>query len=338
MSEFTRHIKKSVHKSAIAVAISLASYTASADIVTSVKPLGFIASSIAEGVTETQVLVPPGASPHDTYLKPSDVLLLKKADLAIWIGEDVDANFSKIINEYLGADKKLQLSELEEIEDLLIEGEEGHDHSHSHNHHSDSHEEEDAEHSHNHAHKQEGHSHAHDHHHDSSVNWHIWYSPQISHIVAQEIAERLTHIYPDKKQRIAKNLAQFEQSLATQSEKIKVQLAPYKDRGFYVFHDAYGYFNTAYGLNQTGYFTINPLVAPGAKTLAKIKQEIQQHKVSCLFAEPQFTPKVIESLSQSTGVKVGRLDPIGDNVQLGKDSYAAFLQATADSYAQCLAQ
>ena len=31
----------------------------------SVKPLGFITSSIANGVTDTQVLVPAGASPHD---------------------------------------------------------------------------------------------------------------------------------------------------------------------------------------------------------------------------------------------------------------------------------
>ncbi|MFC2311799.1 MAG: metal ABC transporter solute-binding protein, Zn/Mn family [Rothia dentocariosa] len=89
---------------------------------------------------------------------------------------------------------------------------------------------------------------------------------------------------------------------------------------------------------DSSYFTINPLVAPGAKTIAHIKEEIEEHHVNCLFAEPQFTPKVIDSLAQSTKVNVGRLDPIGDNVQIGPNSYANFLQATADSYAQCLSK
>ena len=36
-------------------------------------------------------------------------------------------------------------------------------------------------------------------------------------------------------------------------------------------------------LNQTGYFTINPLVAPGCKTIAHIKEEIEEHHVNCLL-------------------------------------------------------
>ena len=71
---------------------------------------------------------------------------------------------------------------------------------------------------------------------------------------------------------------------------------------------------------------------------ANIKEEIAEHKVNCLFAEPQFTPKVIESLAQNTKVNVGQLDPIGDKVTLGKNSYAKFLQSTADSYMECLAK
>ena len=42
---------------------------ASAAVVTSMKPLGFIAAAIADGVTETQVLLPDGASEHDVLVK-----------------------------------------------------------------------------------------------------------------------------------------------------------------------------------------------------------------------------------------------------------------------------
>ena len=47
---------------------------------------------------------------------------------------------------------------------------------------------------------------------------------------------------------------------------------------------------------------------------------------------------MIESLAQNTKVNVGQLDPIGDKVNLGKNSYATFLQSTADSYMKCLAK
>lgn len=313
---------------AIAAAILSFSAAASATIVTSVKPLGFIASSIANGVTDTEVLVPAGASPHDYSLKPSDVQKLKSAEMLIWIGEDVDAFLDKSIDD-LDYKKVLTIKDIAAIEPFLLKGE------HHHHHHG----EDDAHEGHDHKHEHEGHEHHHDHEHeDLGVNWHVWYSPDISKAVAQRIAAKLLKQYPEKKDLIEKNVAKFNRTLDEQSAKIKTQLADVKEKGFYVFHDAYGYFNNAYGLKQTGYFTINPLVAPGAKTLAKIKEEIAEHKVTCLFAEPQFTPKVIESLSKGTKVNVGRLDPMGDAVKLGANSYAAFLQFTADSYAQCLAK
>lgn len=325
-------MKKLLKISAISAALLSAPMMANADVLASVKPLGFIVSSIADGVTNTQVLVPTGASPHDYSLKLSDIQKVKSADLVVWIGEDVDAFLDRPIDQ-LDRKKVITIADIGDVEPLLSQAhhehfhEDGdHDHKHEHKH--------ERKHEHEHGH----HGHDHDHHEGLTTNWHVWYSPAISKIVAQKVADKLTAQFPDKKDLITQNLADFNRTLAEQGEKITAQLANVKDKGFYVFHDAYGYFNDAYGLKQTGYFTINPLVAPGAKTLAHIKEEIAEHKVNCLFAEPQFTPKVIESLAQNTKVNVGQLDPIGDKVALGKNSYAAFLQATADSYAECLAK
>ncbi|MFZ7324407.1 zinc ABC transporter substrate-binding protein ZnuA [Avibacterium avium] len=329
--------------SAVALATFFAT-SANASVVTSIKPLGFIASSIADGVTDTQVFVPAGASPHDYHLKPSDVQKLKAADLVLWIGEDVDQFLAGSLKKNVDASKVVTIAKLAGITpDMLAKGEHHH-HDHDHHHHDGEDHDHDHEHHHDHG-KSEAHEHqhnhgtddAHDHDHDElETNWHVWYSPRISQVVAEALADKLTQQFPAKKALIEKNLAEFNRTLNAQNEKIKQQLAPVQKKGFYVFHDAYTYFNEAYGLNQMGAFTINPLVAPGAKKLAEIKEEIEEHKVGCLFAEPQFTPKVIETLHKSTGVKVGRLDPMGDAVALGKDSYANFLQYTADSYYNCL--
>ena len=307
--------------SILSTALLGATFTAQATVVTSIKPLGFIASSIADGVTDTEIIVPTGASPHDYNLKPSDVQKLKSAELIFWIGKDVDAFLEKSIHQ-VDQQNVLAIADITGVKELLTKSE---------HHHHDEHESH--EHSHDHAH--DGHHHEVDEN-GLTINWHVWYSPEISKLAAAQLADKLAEKYPSQKAKITENLANFNRTLDEQSAKIKGQLAAYQDKGFYVFHDAYGYFNDAYGLKQTGAFTINPLVAPGAQTLAHIKEEIEAHKVSCIFAEPQFTPKVIDTLSKNTGVHVGRLDPIGDGISLGKNAYGNFMQFTADSYAECL--
>ena len=314
-------MQKRLKLTALSTALVTFAGAANAEILASIRPLGFIASSIADGVTQTQILVPPGASPHDYNLKLSDIQKVKSADLVIWIGEDVDSFLTKSVSQLEGKNV-LTISELNELAPLLSKA--------AHHHHDES------EHHHHHEHGIDAHGHHHEEQNDLEINWHVWYSPEISRIVAQKVADKLTVQFPNKQERIARNLAEFNRTLSLQSDKIKAQLAPFNDKGFFVFHDAYGYFNDAYGLNQTGYFTINPLVAPGAKTLAHIKEEITEHRVRCLFTEPQFTPKVVESLSKNADVNVGRLDPMGEAVELGPNSYANFLQFTADSYAECL--
>lgn len=51
----------------------MSAISAQAAVVSSVRPLGFIAAAIADGVTSTEVLLPDGASTHDYALRPSDV-------------------------------------------------------------------------------------------------------------------------------------------------------------------------------------------------------------------------------------------------------------------------
>ncbi len=296
-------------KKIVIATVLVLSSVVQATIVTSIKPLGFIAAGIANGVTDTEIIVPAFASPHDYSLKPSDMLKLKSGTLVVWIGKDVDAFLDHAITQ-LPQDKVLTLAKLlQQQSSLLLSGE---PHAHHHD--------------------------AHAHHHDGAeaINWHIWLSPKIANLISEAIAMRLEKLYPEKVSQIRANLAEFRQALTVENAKIQAQLSPLKAKGFYVFHDAYSYFNRAYHLNQLGYFTINPMITPGAKTFAAIKKEVNANKVQCLFTEPQFTPKMIDILHQETNVKVGVLDPIGSDIPLGKNSYMQFLQKLANSYVECL--
>lgn len=316
-------------KSILAATLLGAAAWSNADVLTTVKPIGFIASAITEGVTDTKVLLPVTASPHDYSLKPSDVKQLQSAQLVVWVGEGLETFLEKSV-EKLPKEKVLTLDEVPAIEAIVAKTKKADHDEHDH----DGHEHAAHEHGdHDHDHDEHGHE---GHHHDK--DWHIWFSPEASQVVAEQIAERLSQQLPEQKAKIADNLAAFKASLAAKSSEIAKQLTPVKAKGYYTFHDAYGYFERAYGLNSLGSFTINPSVAPGAKTLAAIKKNIAAHKAECLFAEPQFTPKVIESLSKGAEVKVGQLDPLGEKVELGRQSYPQFLQAVADEFSHCLAK
>ncbi len=53
------------------------------EVLTTIKPLGFIAAAITDGVSEPKVLLPTGASPHDFSLRPSDIRSINSADLVV---------------------------------------------------------------------------------------------------------------------------------------------------------------------------------------------------------------------------------------------------------------
>ena len=51
-----------------------------------------ITTALVEGIetAHVDVMLPSGASPHTYALKPSDMQMLQRADLAIWVGEDLE--------------------------------------------------------------------------------------------------------------------------------------------------------------------------------------------------------------------------------------------------------
>ncbi|AOV97225.1 zinc ABC transporter substrate-binding protein [Edwardsiella hoshinae] len=326
-----------VKRTLIASALSLCAWvtSAQADVVTSIRPLGFIAAAIADGVMPTEVLLPDGASPHDYALKPSDIKRLRDADLVVWIGPEMESFLAKPTQQ-LENNKNLILSTLPGVRSQLIEG----DDDDEHDHHSSQSEK--------HAEKSESvASHivtngvqtglAADHNHDhGQYNMHIWLSPAIAKQVAIAIHDRLVQQSPQNRDKLDVNLRKFEQQLKQTQTKVAMMLRPVQGKGYFVFHDAYGYFENAFGLTPLGHFTVNPEIQPGARRLHQIRTQLVEQKAVCVFAEPQFRPAVISAIAQGTPVRQGTLDPLGSAIPLSADSYQVFLTTLAHQYSRCL--
>lgn len=305
--------KKSVKRMFLAAAIltSGAVFSAQADVVASVRPLGFIASAIADGVMPTEVLLPDGASPHDFALRPSDIARLRSADLVVWVGPEMEAFMTKSAAQ-LPPNRQVEIATLPAVKPLLMKG--GED-----------------EHDHDHAHENDG-----DKHHHGEYNMHVWLSPEIAREAAIVIHDKLVELVPQKKQQLDANLARFEDGLTKTDKNIGTMLQPVQGKGYFVFHDAYGYFEKHFGLSPLGHFTINPEIQPGAQRLHLIRTQLVEQKATCIFAEPQFRPAVITAVAQGTKVRMGTLDPLGSSIELDADSYVNFLSQLANQYLSCL--
>ncbi len=288
---------------------------ADAAVVASIKPLGFIASAIADGVTDTQVLLPDGASEHDYSLRPSDVKRLKNADLVVWIGPDMEAFMTKSVQATPDA-KKVTIAELAKVKPLLQKGGDDDEDEHHHDH-------------------DEGENSDH-HHHHGDYNMHLWLSPEIAQASAVAIHQKLVELMPQSRAKLDANLQEFEAHLAATDKQVGTELAPLKGKGYFVFHDAYGYYEKHYGLTPLGHFTVNPEIQPGAQRLHEIRTQLVEQKATCVFAEPQFRPAVVEAVARGTSVHMGTLDPLGTSIALGKESYAQFLTQLANQYSSCL--
>lgn len=178
------------------------------------KPLGFIASAIADGVTDTQVLLPDGASEHDYSLRPSDVKRLQNADLVVWIGPEMEAFMDKS-TQSIAEQKKVTIAQLDGVKPLLIKGTDDDDDEHAHEHANGE--------------KSDG-----DHHH-GIYNMHLWLSPEIARLSAVAIHDKLLELMPQSRAKLDANLKEFEAKLAATDKQVSNELAPVKGKGYFVF-------------------------------------------------------------------------------------------------------
>ncbi|UDG81610.1 High-affinity zinc uptake system protein ZnuA [Candidatus Profftia lariciata] len=300
-----------------------------ADLLTSIRPLGFIASAIADGITQTHVLLPNGASPHNYALKPSDIQRLHQADLVIWISPEMEVFLTKLTQQ-IDSHNNLILANVPTIHNLLIPGNNNDNikllkikqSPQQHNNRSNI------------AITTHTILEKYIHHHYSQYNFHIWLSPIIAKSIAIAIHSKLLLQYPKNKNRLDINLRRFEETLQQTQKNIFLMLKPIHGKGYFVFHDAYSYFEKYFGLTPLGYLTINPEIQPGAYHLHKIRTQLAQPKV--IFTEPQFRPAVISAIVQGTKIREGTLDPLGSSIALGADSYNKFLTQLSQQYLSCL--
>ena len=104
---------------------------------------------------------------------------------------------------------------------------------------------------------------------------------------------------------------------------------------YIVFHDAYQYFEKRFGVSSSGALTLNPDVLPGAKQIADIQDLINDKGIKCIFSEPQYNPKIIETLASDMNISTGIMDPLGAYMEKSNGMYAELIKEISNSIKNC---
>lgn len=223
---------------------------------------------------------------------------------------------------------------------------EGHDHDDEHDHDDHGHEEhghDDKDHDHHghdeHAHEDHGHDDRDDHddhagHSHEGADPHAWLDPANASVWMAAIAHELSELDPDNAATYAANAAAGQAEMDALIAELKAVLEPVHDLHFVVFHDAYHYFENRFGMAASGAISLGDASDPGAKRIAEVRDAVVKMNVTCVFAEPQFNPGLVQTIAQS-GVHVATLDPLGTKLELGADLYPQLVRGLAQSMLSC---
>ncbi len=309
-------------------------------VVVTIKPVHALVAQIMEGVGEPTLLIEGRASPHAFSLRPSDAKALSDADVVVRVGPALEP-FTVRLSETLSS--KTTLVTLEDAPGVkLLETRRGsrfeaHEHGDAHGsapapgaqdaHHGAGVGDKDAP----------KHDHDHDYGHEAGgMDAHIWLDPDNAKAIVHYVVEVLGARRPDMKDHFAANAAKAIAGIDALDADVRKQTAPIVGKPFIVFHDAYQYFERHYGLQAAGAITLNPEVKPSARRLSEIRQTLTVTGAGCVFAEPQFSPRIVASVIEGTHAKAGTLDPLGVDIPAGPGQYAALMRAIAKDMVVCL--
>nr|WP_316654536.1 zinc ABC transporter substrate-binding protein [uncultured Gellertiella sp.] len=280
------------------------------DVAVSVKPLHSLVAAVMLGVGEPKLIVGGAASPHTYSLKPSNARDLQNARLIFWLGPSFEQFLTQPLQSLGSGATIVSLEDTPGLMKLPY--------------------------------RQGG---AFDRDEDgdapavassSAKDLHFWLDPRNADVMVGAITQALVTADPAHATQYSANAKALEANLIALDLELQTSLAPLQNRPFIVFHDAYQYFEKRYGLHVAGSITVSPETPPGAERVRDIHDKIAKLGATCVFAEPQFEPKLLSVVMEGSSAKAGTLDPEGATLPEGPDLYFTLLRNLARSLTYCL--
>jgi len=283
----------------LTLAIPALAHAEPVKVAVTVKPAYSLVSGIMKGIGEPVLIMTTSASPHHYTLRPSERRALSDADLIFWIGSELETFMPRILHSLDRPTTHIALIESAGLVHLPARTTHHHANTQAH------------------------------------TDPHIWLSADNAHVMVDEIASKLTKLDTANTERYETNRKRLHRRINETDVQINRKLSG-KTSAFLSYHDAYQYFEQAYGLNNVGFVSSGDEISPSARYVHEIRDLIRNEQLHCLFYEAPNRPALVDTLTRDFAVEAFELDAIGIRLEADENTWFEIMHQLAETYDSCL--
>lgn len=247
--------------------------SAKVKVVATLQWIGSVAGEIGKDKVEITALVKPNQDPHMIEAKPSMILAVRKADILMYNGLDLEIGYLPVLIES-SRNPKVQPGRAGNFDCshfvAVIEKPVSMDRSMGDIH--------------------------------PLGNPHYHFSSNNIRKVSEGIAEAFSRLDPANANFYKANLAAFQEKVRRKSEQWRK--IPLNGKRFIAYHKYFEYLAADYGFRIEGYMEPKPGIPPSAGYLEKLIGTIKETKPDGILTTPIYGRKEVEFLARKTGIKV----------------------------------
>ncbi|MGB7263052.1 MAG: zinc ABC transporter substrate-binding protein [Albidovulum sp.] len=293
------------------------------EVITDIPVVHSLTSMVMGELGTPGLLLEQGADAHNFQLRPSQVSALQGAGLVIWMG----AEMTPWLDRALKAGSAMDALALLHTKGTVVRSYEDAEEAHQ----TDA---QDGSEQPAHALPVQHHTDTHDH---GEIDPHAWLNPENAGLWLGLISDALSQVDPGNSVTYRANASLALIRIQTASKAVQDRVAAHAGQPIVVAHDAYGYFADYFNLTVAASLAEGDASAPGAAHLSDVLALLEGGQIRCIFPEAGRDPTPVLSLSDGTGVRIGRnLDPEGQQLPAGPDLYPSLLTHMGAAIADCL--
>ena len=241
-------------------------------VVATLQWIGSVAGDIGGDQVEITALVKPTQDPHMIEAKPSMVLAVRKADILLYNGLDLEIGYLPVLIESSrnpkvqpGQPGNFDCSRFVDVIEKPVSVDRSMGDVHP------------------------------------LGNPHYQYSATAIQRIAEGIARQFSRLDPANAALYNGNLATFQRKVMEKRK--EWESAPLKGKRFIAFHKYFEYLAAAYGFQITGYVEPKPGIPPSAGYLEHLIETIRRTEPDGILVTPYYGIREVRFLSEKTGIR-----------------------------------
>jgi zinc/manganese transport system substrate-binding protein len=166
-------------------------------------------------------------------------------------------------------------------------------------------------------------------------NPHYALDPGQAEVVTANIVDGFSRVAPEHRSTFERNRQAFLTRLAQAMRRWTATLEPWKGARVVTYHPDFTYFLTRFGLVQAGTIEDRPGIPPSPVHLTRLIRQMRDERIKVVIVEPWVDRTLAARVAEEGGAKVVTLAPVVGAVK-GADTYMAAIDYNVTALAQAL--